>query len=255
MRRFLIAGNWKMNKGPSEAESLLVKLKEEVPEIPESVDVLVCPPYTSITAANKTLQGYDAHIGAQNMHFEDSGAFTGEISPGMLQEVGCTYVILGHSERRQYFAETDELVNKKATKALAEDLKPVICVGESLDQRKEGNHVDIVRKQVEKALNGITEQEVTDVVVAYEPIWAIGTGETASPEQAQEMHADIRSVLSDLFSDEAADQIQILYGGSMKPHNADELLNQPDVDGGLIGGASLKGDSFAAIIRIAESLS
>jgi len=255
MRRFLIAGNWKMNKGPSEAESLLVKLKEEIPEIPESVDVLVCPPFTSITSANNTLQGYDAHIGAQNMHFEDSGAYTGEISPRMLQEVGCTYVILGHSERRQYFAETDELVNKKATKALAEDLTPVICVGESLDQRKAGNHVDIVRTQVEKALSGITEQEVTDVVIAYEPIWAIGTGETASPEQAQEMHADIRSVLSDLFSDEAADQIQILYGGSMKPHNADELLNQQDVDGGLIGGASLKGDSFAAIIRIAESRS
>lgn len=255
MRRFLIAGNWKMNKGPSEAESLLVKLKEEIPEIPESVDVLVCPPYTSITAANNSLQGYDAQIGAQNMHFENNGAFTGEISPGMLQEVGCTYVILGHSERRQYFAETDELVNKKATKALAEDLTPVICVGESLDQRKAGNHVDIVRAQVEKALNGINEQDVTDVVIAYEPIWAIGTGETASPEQAQEMHADIRSVLSDLYSDEAADQIQILYGGSMKPHNADELLNQPDVDGGLIGGASLKGDSFAAIIRIAESLS
>ena len=255
MRRLLIAGNWKMNKGPAETESLLVALKEEIPEVPETIDVLVCPPMISIPTAKSTLQGYAANVGAQNVYFEDSGAFTGEVSLPMLKQAGVTHVIIGHSERRQIFGETDEMVNKKTIKARQENVIPVVCVGETLEQRNAGNHVDIVAAQVEKALDGISAKDLENVVIAYEPIWAIGTGETASPQQAQEMHAEIRQMLANQFDDEAAEQVRILYGGSMKPHNAEELLEQPDVDGGLIGGASLKADSFSAIINVAKSLS
>jgi len=255
MRRFLIAGNWKMNKGPAETESLLVGLKEAIPEVPEEVDVLVCPPTISIPMAKSKVQGYAAHVGAQNAYFEDSGAFTGEVSLPMLKQAGVTHVIVGHSERRELFGETDEMVNKKTKKAREENVTPVICVGESLEQRKAGNHVDIVADQVKKALEGISGSDAENIVIAYEPIWAIGTGETATPDQAQEMHAEIRKMLANQFDDDAAEQVRILYGGSMKPHNAEELLKQPDVDGGLIGGASLKADSFSAIINVAKSLS
>jgi len=255
MRRLLVAGNWKMNMGPAEAESMLIKLKSEVPDIPDTVDVLVCPPAISIHAVVNAVQGYDVQVGAQNVHFEDNGAYTGEISTKMLGESGVNYVIIGHSERRQYFGETDESVNKKAIKALDDNITPVICVGESLEQRKQGNHVDVVARQVNKALENVSEQEATDIVIAYEPIWAIGTGETATPGQAQEMHGKIRTMLKNNYNGDVAEQIRILYGGSMKPHNAEELLSQKDVDGGLIGGASLKADSFAAIIRTADTLS
>lgn len=255
MRRFLIAGNWKMHNGPAATRSLLTDLKEELADIPDDFDVLVCPPYVSLPEAVETIgDGYGVSVGAQNLYYEEEGAYTGEVTAGMLKEVGCTYVIIGHSERRQYFAETDKTVNQKVLKAVEKGLRPVVCVGESLQQRKAGEHVKLVRKQVEAALNGVDGSSAAEVVIAYEPIWAIGTGETATPEQAQEMHEMIREVLADLYSRETADDIRILYGGSMKPHNAEELLGQPDVDGGLIGGASLKAGSFADIIRIADRL-
>ena len=255
MRRFLIAGNWKMNCGPSDAAGLLEGLKEQKSEVSEDVDVLVCPPFVSLSMSVNYLHDTDIQVGAQNLHFEDNGAFTGETSASMLTEAGCAYVIIGHSERRQYFSETDESVNKKTHKAIDHNLVPVVCVGESLSQRKEGVHFELVKSQVTAAFANINEIDALDVVIAYEPIWAIGTGETASPEQAQEMHAHIRSVLADLYDDETAEGIRILYGGSMKPGNAEELLGQKDVDGGLIGGASLDAGSFAEIITIAEKLS
>lgn len=256
MRNFLIAGNWKMNCGPQETSTLIKGIKNSDTEIPGDIDVLVCPPMISLTTAAEELeQQEDISLGAQNVYSEDNGSYTGEVSTQMLNEVGCEYVILGHSERRKYFGETDKTVNAKAQKAVADGLKPVICVGESLKQRKADEHERVVRKQVEAAILEIGAEDAAQLVIAYEPIWAIGTGESATPEQAQEMHAMIRTVLEDLYSQDEADQIQVLYGGSMKPHNAEELLSQPDVDGGLIGGASLKADSFTAIIEIADQLS
>lgn len=244
-----------MNCGPDEAAGLLEGLKTKKAEVSEDVDVLVCPPFVSLSMSVNYLHDTDVQVGAQNFHFEDNGAYTGEISASMLTEAGCSFVLIGHSERREYFGETDSTVNKKTHKALAHNLVPVVCVGESLDQRKEGVHFDLVKDQVNAAFEGIDENTALDVVIAYEPIWAIGTGETATPEQAQEMHAHIRGVLASLYDDETAQAIRILYGGSMKPGNAEELLGQTDVDGGLIGGASLNADSFAEIITIAEKLS
>lgn len=256
MRRFLIAGNWKMNCGPKETSTLLQGIGNTLGTMPEDVDGLVCPPTISLTTASVELQDIEGiALGAQNMHYEDNGSYTGEVSAQMLNEVNCEYVIIGHSERRQYFGETDKTVEAKVTKALKDDLKPVVCVGESLEQRKGNEHILRVRKQVEAALVNADTEQAEDIVIAYEPIWAIGTGESATPEQAQDMHEMIREVLADLFSEEKADQMRILYGGSMKPHNAEELLAQPDVDGGLIGGASLKADSFTDIIEIADELS
>src|SRR5690625_3219082 len=256
MRNFLIAGNWKMNCGPEETTELLRGISQSGAPFPGGVDVLVCPPMVSLTVASEQLGETGAiALGAQNVHYEDNGAYTGEISTQMLNEINCGYVILGHSERREYFAETDMIVNAKVKKSLADDLRPVICVGESLKQRKAGEHQLIVRQQVEAALNSIGKEDAANVVVAYEPVWAIGTGETATPDQAQEMHKMIREVLIDLYSEDLAGGIQILYGGSMKPHNAGELLGQRDVDGGLVGGASLKAESFTEIIQIAGELS
>ena len=243
-----------MNCGPAETEQLLQNLKERLPDIPDDIDVLVCPSEISLTAASAQLNAYDVQLGAQNVHFEDNGAYTGEVSTAMLLEVGCSYVIVGHSERREYFGETDTTVNAKMKKALSDDLYPIVCVGESLDQRKKGVHQQMVKKQVQAAFNGIDEASVPNVVIAYEPLWAIGTGETATPDQAQEMHAMIREGLNEDYGKDIAESIRILYGGSMKPHNAEELLSQSDVDGGLIGGASLKAESFAEIIEIAEKL-
>lgn len=255
MRRFLIAGNWKMNCGPYDAAELLEGLKNKKSEVDENVDVLVCPPFLSIGMSVNYLHDTDIQVGAQNLHFEENGAFTGEISASMIVESGCNYVIIGHSERRQYFGETDETVNMRTHKAIEHKLAPIVCVGESLDQRKADEHFDLVKQQIIAALDEISEEEAMDVVIAYEPIWAIGTGETASPEQAQEMHQHIRNILSEIYNQDVADQINILYGGSMKPANAHELLSQTDVDGGLIGGASLDADSFSEIITIAEELS
>lgn len=255
MRRFLIAGNWKMNCGPSEAAALLEGLKEKKSEISEDVDVLVFPPSVSISMSVSYLHDTDIQVGAQNFYFEENGAYTGEVSASMLTEAGCGFVLIGHSERREYFGETDESVNKKIHKAIEYNLAPVVCVGESLAQRKEGVHFDLVKDQIIAAFADINEIDALDVVVAYEPIWAIGTGETASPEQAQEMHAHIRSVIAGIYDADTAEGIRILYGGSMKPGNAEELLGQKDVDGGLIGGASLDAESFSSIITAAEKLS
>lgn len=245
-----------MNCGPSESRKLLQGIKEQQDDMPADVDGLVCPPEISLPAAADELESGDGiSLGAQNMYYEDNGSFTGEVSTQMLNEVGCEYVILGHSERRQYFGETDSTVNSKVLKALNDGLKPVICVGESLKQRKADQQKLSVRKQVEGALLDVDTKDSENLVLAYEPIWAIGSGESATPEQAQQMHEMIRAVLEDLFTEESANEIRILYGGSMKPHNAEKLLSEPDVDGGLIGGASLEAGSFTDIIEIADHLS
>src|SRR5699024_5381298 len=256
MRNLFVAGNWKMNCGPEETAELLQGIQKSEVNIPPNVDVLVCPPMISLGAASDELDGNEEiALGAQNMCPEDNGAFTGETSPQMLNEVGCSYVILGHSERRQYYGESDAKVNAIVLKALKSGLQPIVCVGESLEQRKADEQRLVVRKQIEAALVEVDKDGAKGVVIAYEPIWAIGTGETATPEQAQEMHNMIRSTLAGLYDENTASDSQILYGGSMKPHNAKNLMSQPDVDGGLIGGASLKPDSFTAIIEIADNLS
>lgn len=254
MRSILIAGNWKMNMGPRETADFFEKLDVEAQKDITGVDAAVCPPFVSIPAAFSARKSASAvKIGAQNVHYEDNGAFTGEVSITMLGELGCDYVILGHSERREYFGEDDAIVNKKVKKALIEGITPIVCVGEVLDERKQNRHLEVVKKQTAGALEGLSASDAEKIVIAYEPVWAIGTGETASPEQAQEMHAFIRGELEGLFGKDTADSIRILYGGSMKPANADELLKQPDVDGGLIGGASLKPDSFAELVAIAAA--
>lgn len=245
-----------MNKGPEETRELVRALKKELQGKKLKPEILICPPMISVYAAGDELsENPDINLGAQNMHFEDNGAFTGETSATMLREVGCRYVIIGHSERRQYFGETDETVNKKILKALSEGLKPIVCVGETLEERKKGEHKNVVKRQVNNALKNIPSNQINKVVIAYEPVWAIGTGETATPEQAQAMHAFIRNLVEGDWGKEVSSAMRILYGGSMKPANAAELLRQEDVDGGLIGGASLKANLFAEIIETANARS
>jgi triosephosphate isomerase (TIM) len=250
----LIAGNWKMNTDLGSATKLAEDVVREVRSDSDGVDVAVCPPYISLDAVGVTLRGTRIRLGAQNMHQEADGAFTGEVSAAMLKSAGCTYVILGHSERRQYFDETDESVAAKVKAAMQSGLVPILCVGETLDERKAGKETEVVMQQMSVALDGLQLTSAGDLVIAYEPVWAIGTGETATPEQAQEMHAFIRSLLSDRFGGTLAGDVHILYGGSMKPSNAEELLSQQDVDGGLIGGASLKAADFAAIVSAARQV-
>ena len=246
----LIAANWKMNTDMASAQALAAGTVAAV-GIPTSVDVAVCPPFISLSAVGSVLAGSHIALGAQNMHAAEAGAYTGEISAAMLRSVGCRYVILGHSERRQYFGETDAGVRIKVLQALAHGLIPIICVGEILEERRAGRQEDVVIGQIAGALQGVGVLDPRRLVLAYEPVWAIGTGETATPEMAQAMHAFIRRLLCTAYGDEVGQDIYILYGGSMKPGNARELLLLPDVDGGLIGGASLKADSFAAIVRAA----
>lgn len=246
MRRKLIAGNWKMNKTPSEAKALIAELKELV--VNEDVDVCYCVPAIDIVPAVEAVSGTAVAIGAQNLYFEDKGAYTGEISAEMLVDAGVKYVIMGHSERRGYFHETDEDVNKKAKQALKYGLTPILCCGESLEQREAGETFDWIRAQIKAGFDGISAEEAVKVVVAYEPIWAIGTGRTATSEQAEEVCRDIREGLGGIYGADVADKIRILYGGSMNAGNAAELLAQPDIDGGLIGGASLKTD-FGNIVK------
>ncbi len=250
-RKRIIAGNWKMNKGVSESQTLAEDIKRELAECSE-VEVVLCPPFTSLQAVADVVGDTSIKFGAQDMHWESSGAFTGEISAMMLRSLYCHFVILGHSERRTFFGETDIIVNKKALAALAATLTPIVCVGETQQERESGQHMTVVRTQVEGSLAGITPGDLKKVVVAYEPVWAIGTGLTATPEQAQEMHAYIRSVLRDMAGPDAADSVRIQYGGSMKPANAAELLAKPDIDGGLIGGAALEAKSFVELVRIAQ---
>jgi triosephosphate isomerase len=250
MRRPLIAGNWKMNCTRDETTALIEGLKNIDPSCLESGDVemAVCPPFTSLETASRRLVGTRIKLGAQNMSEHESGAYTGEVSARMLLTLGVTFVILGHSERRQYYAESDSLVNAKARRALDTGLTPIICVGEVLEDREAGRTEDVVGTQVDGTLSGFSADDLRRIVIAYEPVWAIGTGKNATPEQAQETHQFIRGKVAERDR-EVAETIRILYGGSMKPSNSGELLAQPDVDGGLIGGASLKADDFLGIVE------
>lgn len=249
-RKAIIAGNWKMNKTATEAKALISEL---IPAVKDAgCEVVICVPFTDLVTAVEMTKGTNIHVGAENVHFEKSGAFTGEISADMLTDLGVEYVVIGHSERRQYFAETNETVNKRTKAALAGGLKPIICVGESLDQREQGVTEELVRMQVKIALNGVTADELKNVVIAYEPIWAIGTGKTATAEQAGEVCEAIRTVIRKLYGARVARSVTIQYGGSMNAKNAHELLAQPDVDGGLIGGASLKAPDFVEIVNAAN---
>lgn len=251
MRRIVIAGNWKMNNNLEESQNLISKLVEGLSKDKMNCEVIICPPYTSLSLSANLIKGSVVKLGAQNMYFEESGAFTGEISASMLKSTGCEYVILGHSERRSIFGEKDELINKKIKKALSSDLKPIFCVGETLAERESEVTNEIIKEQVYEGLNGLSENDLDKIIIAYEPVWAIGTGKTATPNQAQEVHQFIRNLISDKFSFAAADKIVIQYGGSVKPDNAKELLSQKDIDGALVGGACLKADSFLGIIKAA----
>ncbi len=247
MRRKVIAGNWKMNMLPNEAIAFIEGLAPMVKDTPN--EVILCVPYTDLFYALLNAQGTNIKIGAQNMHWEENGAYTGEISAKMLKCIGVEYVIIGHSERRQYFAETDETVNKKVKKALQEGLKPIVCVGETLEQREAGKTEEVISKQIEIGLQGLTEKDFETLVIAYEPIWAIGTGKTATAEQANETIQTIRKKVVEMYGNMAGSSVIIQYGGSVKASNAHELFTTSDIDGGLVGGASLKVDEFEKIVN------
>ena len=247
-RKLIIAGNWKMNKTVAEALDLVKDLVRELGSVKE-VDVVVCPPYTALSEVSKAILNFNLRLGAQNMSEHNFGAYTGEIAAGMLKEFSVRYVILGHSERRQYQKETDELISKKALAAHAASLKPIICVGETLAEREGGLTEKVLGNQVRGSLAGLTRQHMDETVIAYEPVWAIGTGKTATPAQAQETHAFIRGVVGKMFDETVARRVRIQYGGSVKPGNARELMSLPDVDGALVGGASLEARGFADIIK------
>ena len=249
-RKKLIAGNWKMNKTSADAAALVAGIVEAVGRQTD-VDVVVCPPFTSLESVAKAVEGSTLKLGAQNMHHEASGAFTGEVSAPMLRSLFATHVILGHSERRAYFGETDAFINKKVVAALKNQLRPILCVGETLAEREAGATLKVVQTQLEAGLEGVNKDDASGVVIAYEPVWAIGTGKVATTEQAQEVHAFIRGLLTKLFTAPIAGKVRILYGGSMKPANAPELLAQKDIDGGLIGGASLEPRSFVELVNAA----
>jgi len=251
MRTKIVAGNWKMNKSLPETIQLINDLKTTVkPE--NKVEVIIAPPYVNLTKAVELLNDFPIGISAQNMHFADSGAYTGEISADMLKAIGVNTVILGHSERRAYFNETDDMLKQKAHKAYEKGMTNIFCVGEQLEQRQAGEHFEVVKNQIKNALFDLPLQAYKNIVIAYEPVWAIGTGETASPEQAQEMHQFIREVLAKKYGQDLANSVRILYGGSVKPGNAKEIFSKPDVDGGLIGGASLNTEDFNAIVEAAK---
>ncbi|RKH14949.1 triose-phosphate isomerase [Corallococcus sp. CA053C] len=250
-RRKIIAGNWKMNKAVPEALALVRELRGAVAALGDKVEVVIAPPFVALQPVHVALEGAPIQLAAQNCHWEASGAFTGEISAGMLVELGCAYVIVGHSERRQFFGETDATVNKRAKAVKAAGMTPIICVGETLAEREANQTLTVVERQVRGALEGFTGADVATFVMAYEPVWAIGTGRTATTAQAQEVHAAIRGLLSRLYDEGTAGRVRIQYGGSVKPDNAAELLGQPDVDGALVGGASLKAADFVAIVKAA----
>ncbi len=252
MRRPIIAGNWKMNKTVKEALELVDDLKRELRDI-QDVDIVVCPPFTNLAEVAKIVQDSNIGLGAQNVYWQDSGAYTGEVSCLMLKEVGCHYVIIGHSERRSYFGETNESVNKKLKTVLKYNLTPIVCVGERLEQREASQTFEVVKDHVQGALKDVSAEEMKKIIIAYEPVWAIGTGRTATPDQAQEAHSFIRKLLKDLYSQDLADIVRIQYGGSIKPDNITDLMAQTDVDGVLVGGASLKLDSFVKIVKGAKS--
>ena len=249
----LIAANWKMNMDIRSSVSFFNKFKNLIKNartksginsVDNKNEVVICPPFTLLNGVKKLIKNTKIKLGAQDMHFEENGPFTGEVSALMLKDAGCEYVILGHSERRQYFNETDEIINKKIKAALKNKLKPIVCVGETLEQRENNETESVVKNQLEKCLKGV---EIKNVVIAYEPIWAIGTGKNAAPEQAEEVHKFIRKLLLKIYNKNISDNVRIIYGGSMKPKNAKELLSMPDIDGGLVGTASLDAKSFAEI--------
>jgi len=252
MRTKIIAGNWKMYKDLAGTTELIGGLTSRLAASPASATVVICPPFTSLALASGLIKGSPLRLGAQNMSDHDEGAYTGEISWNMLRSAGCEYVILGHSERRQFFGEKDELINAKAKKAIASSLKPIICVGETLAEREQGITDRVVSAQIRGVLSGFSRADMASVVIAYEPVWAIGTGKTATPAQAQEVHQLIRKLVSQLYDWPVAEATAIQYGGSVKPDNAAELLSQNDIDGALVGGACLKPDSFMAIISAAK---
>jgi triosephosphate isomerase len=251
MRKKVIAGNWKMNNDLSESQSLISKLINALSNEKISCDVIVCPPFTSLSEAHSLLKNSAIKLGAQNMYFEENGAFTGEISASMLKSTGCEYVILGHSERRTIFGETDQVINKKIIKALQSGLLPIFCVGETLKEREGDETNNIIKRQITEGLKNISSDDMKKIIVAYEPVWAIGTGKTASPQQAEDVHAFIRGLVKSLYTNEIAEDLVIQYGGSVKPDNAKELLSQKDIDGALVGGACLKSESFLGIIKAA----
>jgi triosephosphate isomerase len=243
-----MAGNWKMNKTPSEAIDFIAQLKPLIADISD-IDIVIAPPFTALQAVSREIEGSNITLGAQNVFWESSGAFTGEVSPTMVNDVGCRYVIIGHSERRQYFGETNESVRKKIEASLAVGLYPIVCVGEALGEREAGKTFDIIRVQVSRCLEGFSREEMENITIAYEPIWAIGTGKTATQQQAEEVHAFIREQLGTLFELQVSDRVRIQYGGSVNPDNISDLMAQPSIDGALVGGASLKAESFLSIVK------
>lgn len=248
MRSNVIAGNWKMNKTLSEANDFIDEVVKKAPQL-ENTEAIVCAPFPFLPSLVEKTNGSQVKIGAQNMHFEDSGAFTGEVSPVMLKDLGVTHVVLGHSERREHFAETDESVNKKTRAAFNHGLTPIVCVGETLEQRDANETMQHVENQMKKALDGLTDEQVAKTIIAYEPIWAIGTGKTASSKDANEVCSHIRQVVGKVTSEATAEQVVIQYGGSVKPANVDELLAESDIDGALVGGASVEADSFLQLVE------
>jgi triosephosphate isomerase len=246
MRTLFVAGNWKMYKTSKESKEFVEEFKKRLPI--KGAKIAVCAPFTSLKTIAEAFEGTEVMIGAQNMHFEDEGAYTGEVSGKMLKDIGVDYCIIGHSERRKLFGETDEVINKKLHAAYRNEILPILCVGEVLKERDEGKAFDVVTSQLKGALSGINDEQMLKLTIAYEPVWAIGTGRTATPEQADEMCAHVRSVISELFNKNIADQIIIQYGGSVKPDNASDLLKMKDIDGALVGGASLDPASFAGIV-------
>lgn len=247
MRVPIIAGNWKMNNIISQSLLLIDNIKEH--SLNKEVEAVVCVPFTNLNEVKKAIEGTDIKLGAQNMHWENSGAYTGEISPLMLKEIGVDYCIIGHSERRQYFGETDEMVNKKVKSALKHNIKPIVCVGETLEERESAKEEEVVKEQVLKALEGIDKEYIKDIVIAYEPIWAIGTGKTASSDDANQMCGFIREIIGNKYDKEAKDNIRIQYGGSVKPNTIKELMAKEEIDGALVGGASLVAEDFAALVN------
>ncbi|MEN2998931.1 MAG: triose-phosphate isomerase [Brevinematia bacterium] len=248
MRRYLIAGNWKMNKLVSEAVELAKGLVGNVKDVSDR-DILICPPFTALYATYEVVKNTNVKLGAQDVFYEDKGAYTGEISPMMLKDVGCEYVIVGHSERRHIIKETDEVINKKVKSALKHGLKVILCVGELLEEREEGKTIDVVKEQTVRGLAGVSNDDIRNVVIAYEPVWAIGTGKTAKPEDAQEVQSFIRKLISELYSNEVAENMVIQYGGSVRADNIDDLMAMPDIDGVLVGGASLNLEEFTRIVK------
>ncbi|MFA7294921.1 MAG: triose-phosphate isomerase [Candidatus Omnitrophota bacterium] len=253
MRKTIIAGNWKMYKNLKDGQDLAVALRRDLYKI-ENVDIVICPPFTLLAYLADALETSNIGVGGQDLYWQEEGAFTGEVSPMMLKDAGCQYVIIGHSERRQFFGETNETVNKKIKAALKFGLTPIVCVGENLQEREANKTFKVIEDHVNNGLSGISASDMLKLVVAYEPVWAIGTGKTATPEQAQEVHKFIRDLLKKNYSQEVADSVRIQYGGSVKPENIIELMNKPDVDGALVGGASLKADSFSAIVTKASEV-